>query len=124
MRRGRGQNGQATVEVALILPLLVLFAFLVAQAGLVAKDLLLVHHAAREAARAAAVDPTPSTALAAASSAGRLDASRLSVSLSGGVERGSTTTAVVHYRSPTNLPLIGRLVGDIDLEAAVTMRVE
>jgi hypothetical protein len=28
------------------------------------------------------------------------------------------------YRSPTDVPLVGALVGDVRLEASVTMRVE
>ncbi len=124
MRRGKGQRGQATVEFALVLPLIVLFSLIVIQAALVGKDVLLVHHAAREAARASAVDPTPATAMQAAVASGRLDPSRLSSRLTGGTERGDRATAVVTYRSPTNVPLVGRLVGDIELRAEVTMRVE
>ncbi len=124
MTRGRGQRGQATVEFALILPLVVLVALIVIQAALVAKDALLVQHAAREAARAAAVDPSPGVARQAAVDAGALDPTRLSSRLSGGSSRGDQTTATVTYRSPTNVPLVGRLVGDVDLSAEVTMRVE
>ncbi len=124
MTRGRGQRGQATVEFALILPLVVLFALIVVQAAVVGVDALLVQHTAREAARAAAVDPTTATALRAATDASRLDPSRLSSRLSGGTSRGDQTTATITYRSPTNVPLVGRFVGDITLSAEVTMRVE
>lgn len=124
MATGKDQRGQATVEVALVLPLVVLFTLIVVQAALVGKDLLLVNHAAREAARAAAVDPTPAAALQGAAAAGGLDRSRLSSRLSGGTSRGDRATATVTYRSPTNVPLVGRLVGDIELNAQVTMRVE
>ncbi len=124
MRRGRDQRGQAVVELALVLPLVVLFALVVVQAGLVAKDLLLTHHAAREAARAAAVEPTAAAARSAAARAGGLEPSRLRVGLSGGADRGDTATASVTYRASTDVPLVGRLVGDITLRAAVSMRVE
>lgn len=120
----RREEGQATVELALSLPLAVLFALLVVQAGLVAKDLLLVNHATREAARAAAVNPTPSAARAGAIGGANLDSSRLQVSLSGGRSTGDPATARVTYSSPTNVPLVGWLVGDVSLSAAVTMRVE
>ncbi|MEZ5229117.1 MAG: TadE/TadG family type IV pilus assembly protein [Acidimicrobiales bacterium] len=124
MATGKGQRGQAVVEFALVLPLVVLFALVVLQAALVGKDALLVHHAAREAARAAAVEPDPAVARRAALAAGGLDAGRLSSRLTGGNGRGDRTTATVTYRSPTNVPLVGRFVGDIELHAAVTMRVE
>jgi Flp pilus assembly protein TadG len=118
------QLGQATVEFALVLPVLVLFSLIVVQAGLVAKDQLLVHHVAREAARAAAVDPTAAAARAGATSASNLDDGRMSVLLVGGSDRGDKATATVTYQSPTNVPLVGRLVGDVMLSASVTMRVE
>lgn len=123
-RSRSGENGQATVELALVLPLVVLFALIALQLGVVAKDLVLVHHAAREGARAAAVEPNATTARAAVVGSSALDSSRLSVSLSGGTARGSQTTATVTYRAPTNVPLVGALIPDVTLEASVTMRVE
>ncbi len=119
-----GERGQATVELALALPLAVVFALVVVQAGLVAKDLLLVNHSAREAARAAAVDPTQAAARAGAVGGSNLDPGRLTVVLSGGSGTGDMTTATVRYLSPTSVPLVGWLVGDIELGASVTMRVE
>ena len=58
----RREGGQATVEVALLLPLLATMLLAVVQVGLVVRDQVLVTHAAREAARAAAVDPTEDAA--------------------------------------------------------------
>ena len=123
-RPGGRQRGQATVELALVLPLVVVFALIVVQAGLVAKDLVLVHHAAREGARAVAVDPTPAAARAGVAGGARLDQGRLGVSLSGGTTEGDLATVTVTYESPTNVPLVGALVGDVTLTADVTMRVE
>ena len=60
--RPRGDRGQAMVETALVLPLVVLFLLAVVQVGLVVRAQVLVTHAAREAARAAAVDPDPAAA--------------------------------------------------------------
>ena len=54
-RRGRSQAGQSTVEFAVLLPVLVLSVLVLVQGGLVVRDQLLVQHAAREGARAAAV---------------------------------------------------------------------
>ena len=119
-----GERGQATVELALVLPLAVLFALIVVQLGVVAKDLVLVHHAAREGARAAAVEPTPAAARAGATGATSLDDGRMSVRLRGGTERGDHATVSVIYRAPTSVPIVGALLPDIELEASVTMRVE
>ena len=126
-RRGRKpswQLGQATVEVALTLPVVVLFALIAAQVGLVAADMILVRHAAREGARAAAVAPSPEAARAGAVGSTSLAGDRMSVRLTGGSARGDRATVTVRYRSPTDVPLVGRLVGDITVSAEVTMRVE
>lgn len=119
-----GQHGQATVELALVLPVVVLLALMILQAGLVAKDFLLVHHAAREAARAAAVEPSATTARSAAAAAGGLKGDRLTVFWSGGADPGDRGTASVGYRSPTHVPLVGRLIDDVTLSAEVTVRIE
>jgi len=50
------QSGQATVEFALILPLVVLLILAVLQTALVVRDYVATVHAAREAVRAASVD--------------------------------------------------------------------
>ncbi len=118
------ERGQATVELALTLPLAVLFALMVIQAGLVAKDFLLVNHSAREAARAAAVDPTQAAARTGAVGGSNLEPGRMKVSLTGGSSTGDLATATVTYQSPTDVPLVGWLVGDVSLQAQVTMRVE
>lgn len=120
----RVQRGQATVELALTLPVAVLFALVVAQAGLVAIDQLLLTHAAREAARAAAVKPDVGAARTAATGGSRLDPSRLAVQLGGGTSEGDRLTAALVYQSPTDVPIVGRFIGDVTLNAEVTVRVE
>lgn len=124
MNRRRPESGQATVEVALLLPLLALLLLAVVQVGLVVRDQVLVTHAAREAARAAAVDPQVAVARDGAVAAARLDPDRLSVELSGSTEPGGRLTVTVRYRAPTLVPLAGALVGDRILVATATMRVE
>lgn len=123
MARGK-ERGQATVELALVLPLVVLFALIVVQAALVANARLLVSHAAREGARAAAVDPSQATAASAARGSLGVTGDRLAVSMSGGTSEGELITVTVVYSVPTNVPLVGQLIGDVDVEASVTMRVE
>ncbi|MFW2381590.1 MAG: TadE/TadG family type IV pilus assembly protein [Acidimicrobiales bacterium] len=119
-----GARGQATVEVALVLPVVVLLALAVGQVAVIGVDSVLVHHAAREAARAAAVEPAAGVARSAATGAAGLDSERLEVSLSGGRSRGDSLTVKVTYTSATNMPLVGRFVGDVELASEVTIRVE
>lgn len=122
-RPGRGTHrGQATVELALGLPVVCLAVLLVLQLALVGRDALIVHHAAHEAARAAAVEPHPPAARAGAlASTSALDPRRLEVGLHRSAGR---VTARIRYRSVTGLPLVGVLVPDRDLTASVTMREE
>ena len=53
------ERGQATVEFALVLPLILFGLMAILQVGLVVRDQVAVVHAAREAARAASVDRDP-----------------------------------------------------------------
>lgn len=118
------QAGQATVELMLVLPVIIAFAMLIGQVGIVVRDSMLVHHAARAAAREAAVDPTDSAAQLAAVSASQLDRTQMAVSLSGGRSKGDHITARINYVSRTDLPVVGWLLPDVNLGAEVTMRVE
>jgi Flp pilus assembly protein TadG len=118
------ERGQASVELALLLPLVVVLLLAVLQVGLLARDVVLVTHAAREAARAAAIDPDPAAAETAASAAAGLDPARLTTTVSGRADAGSRVRVEVRYRSATDVPLVGALVGDRTLRAVVTMRVE
>lgn len=116
----RGERGQATVEFALLLPLVVAALLAVVQAGLVVRDQVAVVHAAREAARAAAVDPDPRRAVTAAREV--LDEAEVEVGRRGQV--GEQVRVRVAYRSPTDLPVVGPLVPDPVLSAEAVMRVE
>lgn len=117
-------SAQSTVELALLLPVVVLLLLAVLQVGLIARDVVLVAHASREAARAAAVDGGAEAARRAAVGSGGLVEERVEVELTGGGGPGSSVTAEVTYRAPTTVPLVGALLGDRVLRAAATMRVE
>jgi len=122
--RGRGDEGQAAVELALVLPLLATLGLLLVQVGLVVRDQVLVTHAAREGAREAAVQADGSAIAAAVRSSSALEGERIAVETTGRGRPGSRVTVVVRYRSPTDLPLVGRLLGDVALVGQATMRVE
>jgi Flp pilus assembly protein TadG len=116
----RRERGQATVEFAFLLPLIVLAALAVVQIGLIVRDQLGVVHAAREAVRAASVDRDPAAAVRAAHRT--LPRADVEVGARPGV--GDEITVTVRYHSVTDLPLVGALIPDPDLRASATMRVE
>jgi Flp pilus assembly protein TadG len=118
MRR-RGEAGQATVEFALALPLLALFLLAAAQVVVVARDQLAVVHAAREAARAAAVSTEPGDGAAAGHAAADLPGTEITVAAT-----GDQVVATVQRTVPTDVPLVGRLLPDIVVRARAVMRVE
>ena len=122
--RTRDDEGQAAVELALVLPLVALALLAVVQVGLLVRDQVLVVHAAREAAREAAVEPSPEASRRAALTGSGLDAGRLSLDVTGRAGAGSRVRVAVRYRAPTRVPLVGGAVGDVELEATATMRVE
>jgi Flp pilus assembly protein TadG len=124
VRRGRGDGGQASVELALVLPLVIVLLLGVVQVGLLVRDQILVVHAAREAAREAAVDPAPEAARRAALSSSTLAESRVTVTATGRGAAGSRVRVEVAYRAPTAVPLLGSALGDLTLRASATMRVE
>ena len=122
--RAAGASGQATVELVLVLPVVVLALLLVVQVGLVARAQVLVVDAAREGARAAAVDG-PDAASGAASTTPGLTGDRLAVSTERVPGRsGDLVRVVVRYRAPTDVPLVGALLGEPTLHAVVVMRSE
>jgi hypothetical protein len=114
------ERGQATVEFAFVLPLLVLAALAIVQVALVVRDQLGVVHAAREAARAASVEPDPGEAVRAA----HRTLPGATVDVGNRPKVGGEISVTVHYTSITDLPLVGLLFPDPDLHATSVMRVE
>lgn len=105
----------------MVLPVLVLVVLAVVQAGTVARDAIAVAAAAREAARAAALGGDQRATRDAAVAAGGLDPQRVTVEV---LDAGDDVRVVVRYRAPTEVPMVGPLVADVDLSSAVTMRRE
>jgi Flp pilus assembly protein TadG len=116
----RGERGQAAVELALALPVVVVLLLGMLQVALVGRDQLAIELAAREAARAAAVSADP--VAAARLAAERVTSLRpLQVAVSAGPAAVSVT---VTYASATDVALIGHVIGDVELRSSVTMAVE
>jgi Flp pilus assembly protein TadG len=119
-----GQRGQATVELALGLPVVLVGILLVVQVGLVVADQVRVVAAAREGARVAAVDDRAGEARTAAVRASGLAPARTVVEVGGRCPPGSPVQVAVAYRAATEVPLAGALLPDITLRARAVMRVE
>lgn len=123
-RPRRGEEGQATVELALCLPILALLGALLVEAGGLATDHIRVWHAAREAARSAVVEPDEAEARTAAE---RTGLAGLEMTIDPGVDarvRGEPLTVTVSYRPAGRVPLIGRLLTGIVMTGTATMRIE
>jgi len=123
--RRRGDEGQATVELALVLPVFVLLLLLLIQVGVLVRDQVMVIHAAREGARTAAVtganaDAAEKAALAAAG----LPLRSTDVVTTPPGTKHDLVRVEVRYTDSTNVPLVGRLLGDVHITGAVSMRVE
>jgi len=125
-RQPPSDRGQASVELALLLPVVLLLLLAVLQVGLLARDVVLVTHAAREAARAAATDPEPAVARSAALVSSGLDPARVEVTttITGDGTTGRRVRIDVAYRAPTVVPLVGALLADRTIRTSATMRVE
>ena len=119
------QGGQATVELVLVLPVVMVALLMVLQVGLVVRSQVLVVGAAREGARAAAVGASPGEVLELVRSTPGLDPSRVSVEVADeGAGTGGVVRVTVTYRAPTDVALVGELVADRTLTATVAMRRE
>lgn len=119
----RKAKGQATVEFALILILLIFLFLVILQAGLVMQAQLVVTHASREGAREGVVSNDNGKIITAINrSASSLNKGGLSYQISSGSGRkiGSPMTVTVRYRMPLFIPFINNIV----LSQSTTMRME
>ena len=122
MTRPRLQRGQASVELALVLPVLVILGLLLVQVAVLARDRVVLVHATRAAARAVIVDPDESAAIAALRRLGP-PADRARVELRGERTPGGVLTVTVTAR-PTAVPIVGRLVAPRELTERLGVVVE
>ena len=124
MRRPAGERGQATVELALCLPLVAALIGVSIEAGLLAADRARLWHAAREAARVASVDPDPAAVERAADEAGLEQVDVFVDPAPAARVQGDPVTVEAAYTPPGHLPLVGALFRRFVLTATVTMRIE
>lgn len=121
-RGGTYERGQATVELALLLPLLVALSLAVIQVGMLTADRLAVIDAARVGARAAALRPERAAVDRAFADQG-IDLREGSARLSGELRPGGVATITVR-RPPTRLPVVGRALGNMEISETLVFRVE
>jgi hypothetical protein len=120
----RSQRGQSTVEFALCLPFVAIVVAVVFQAGMVAVNNGRLWHAAREAVRVAAVDGERAAIQQAAETSGL---SPLEIEVDpAATDRalGDPVSVTVRYPPGATLPLLGRVLEDVNLTATATMRIE
>lgn len=117
-------RGSAAVEFALVLPLVLAAALALLQTGLLGREALLVAHAARDAAREAAVVLDEDRIREAALRSG-LERSRAEVAVERRGSVGDPVTVRVRYRAALLVPFIRWMVpGEVVLRASATMRQE
>lgn len=123
----QNHRGQALVEMALVLPLLLLILFGTIEFGRVLNQYLVVTAAAREGARAAVVGGSDDeVAVIVERSAASLDTSRMTVGVAPTIRpRGSAVTVTVTNPIQIITPLISAFFPqDPFVQAQVIMRME
>lgn len=127
MRR-RTQGGQSLVEVAFVLPILVLILLGIFDFGRAVYAYNAVSNAAREAVRLAIVDQNAAAVEAQAQdSALGLDGSSVSVTFTtcpAPVQIGCPATVTVDHQWTAITPIIGSIIGSIDLSSTTEMPIE
>ncbi|MDQ3877170.1 MAG: pilus assembly protein [Actinomycetota bacterium] len=120
----RNDTGQATLELALCLPIVLLLAAALVQTGGIMSDQVRLWHAARDAARIAVVDPDAGDVADAAEDAG-LHPLQVTVSPAPALRAaGNPLTVSLRYHPVAGVPLVGNLLDGFTLSASATMRIE
>lgn len=103
------------------MPLVVTLMLIAVQVGLVARDAVLLSHAAGVAARAAVVDADERSVRDAVLASSPLIADRLSVATS---TNGDWVTVTLSYQSPTDVPIVGTPIADVGFTEQLVVRRE
>ena len=118
--RSEPDSGQATVELALVMPLIIGLLLIILNVGLVVRDQLAVWHAASAGARAASISPdSPNVVQQAVEAEVRLRPLHLQI-----VRDGDLITVEAKYPRAFGLWLISSIAPPLTLSATVTMHVQ
>ncbi|MDR5658932.1 pilus assembly protein [Serpentinicella sp. ANB-PHB4] len=127
----KNNEGQALVELALVLPILLLLVFGIIEFGRVFGTYLMVTHSAREGARAAAVgalDEEIKALVEERTSALHLNKDKVNIHITPGEiyrSRGDGISIQVEYPLKIHLPIISIFIGDsYNVKSHITMRME
>lgn len=127
MRRTRGSSGQAAVEAALVLPLLIVLLMAVLSFGLLFTVELVISNASREGARFGTLGKSTAqieTLVLDYLDQSRLTAASASVSVTGaGGASGADVTVQITYPVQLIIPVPG-LPNPVDVQSVATMRIE
>jgi Flp pilus assembly protein TadG len=129
MKLLKNQRGQALVEFAIILPLLLLIIMSIIEFGLMLNSYLTVRNVSREGARAGIVGSTnaeiENTII---STSPNLEECKLTINITppeGSRKSGDTLTVKLTYKYKLIVPIISSLLGnEINLKAQTSMRIE
>lgn len=125
----KGEQGQALVEMALVLPLIFLLLFGVMEMGRIGYAYLTVSNAAREGARTATIGGSDSDIKnKIGNSAANLDKTRLIIDISpieGYRQSGHDATIKVSYPVDLVIPIVGNIVPNpVVVSSNMVMRLE
>lgn len=113
-------SGQATVELALVMPMIIGLLLIILTAGLVVRDQLAVWHAASAGARAASISPdSPDVVQQAVESEVQLRPIHLRI-----IREGDLITVEAKYPRTIGLWLFKFITPPLILSATVTMHVQ
>lgn len=122
-------KGQSLVELAILLPLLLLILMGIFEFGRIMNAYLIITHASREGARTACVGSTDAQVIAAVNAtSSTLDPTKMTINISpqkSSRTRGTSVTVNIGYDIDIIVPIIENLIQNpLHLEAETVMRVE
>lgn len=123
--RFRGsQSGQATVELALCLPIVAILIAVTLEFAALGLDRSRLWQAARESARVAAVDADPDAVREVLETAGLTGASYEITPPPTERVQGEPVEVILRFHPSSSVPLVGELFEGVMLEARASMRLE
>lgn len=123
------EKGQSVVELAILLPILLLILMGIFEFGRVMNAQLIITQVSREGARSASVGGSDTEIIQTINeSISSLDSSKLTIKITpsqGSRVRGTTVVVETIYRMDIVIPIIENIIPDpMNLRAQTTMRVE